>query len=118
MVRLFDDCTVGRSTDAAGAENELALNTGRSSSVILREPSSRLLVAPRVMAAMARMSMSPEPSGPDDAKLPPRPEPPRGEAAPASLLASAARLFSENRTEFSLRCAVIGRTSELEAAVG
>jgi hypothetical protein len=104
MMSLFDCCcgTDGRSTPPAGAAKLEAPKTGRSSAwleppcIPPPTPAPPLL---RVIAAMARMSMRPEPSEPPpDLKAGVA----MGEREP-SLEARAARLLRENRTEFSLR---------------
>ena len=88
---------IGSSTGAA-AENDP--NVGRSSeSPPLPPPDA--LGPPIVVAAIARMSMSPEPS--DD----PLPLVTGADALGATVgIASCWRFASENSTEFSCRCAV------------
>src|SRR5512138_700818 len=82
---------MGSSTGAAG---ENAPNDGRSSAVAPPGPSS---AAGRVLAAIARMSMRPEPSvvGAVDGSA--------DDAGFAAGIASDCRFESENRTEFSWR---------------
>ena len=94
----------GDSSTGATGENWGAENAGRS------DPRMSALAddAPRVMLAMARMSIRPEPSvvvvvlglvAPGDRRL--------GSGAALLGLASASRLDSENSTEFSCRWPVM-----------
>src|SRR5690606_16554004 len=115
--RLFTaGCAVGKRTGEA-ASNEVWLNTGRSST----EPTDfdgACLLSPRQTCAIERMSIRPEPSFCAMPELEPEAseddeEEEAGAEERGESLASAARLLSENRTEFSLRCPV-----RLPAAAG
>src|SRR5688500_15667979 len=98
----------------AGSANDAAENTGRSS--MLPTVLAGFLAAPcepppRYADAIDRMSIRPEPSPPpcwaepEDALAedPPLDDDDDDDDARGASLASAARLPSENRTEFSLR---------------
>ena len=108
---------VGKST-AAGESKEEDENTGRSSAEPTLAPPMPGAAPPPFSLwyrrAIERMSIRPEPSCPPAWAMPappPPPPPPLGAADGADdeaeargvSLASAARLLSENKTEFSLR---------------